>query len=86
VSVARAGGDLAVAVTNAGRPLKAAELSRIFERFHRTDSAKGAGVPGVGLGLYIARSLVEAHGGEITAGSTPSGTTTFRFTLPIARA
>jgi PAS domain S-box-containing protein len=84
-SVSWEDGDVAVAVTNEGRPLTAEELSRIFERFHRTASAKLEGIQGVGLGLYIARSLVEAHGGRITAESTPAGVTTFRFTLPVAR-
>jgi PAS domain S-box-containing protein len=79
------GADVSVAVTNEGRPLTEAELSRIFERFHRTASAKLEGIQGVGLGLYIARSLVEAHGGRITAESTPAGVTTFRFTLPVTR-
>jgi PAS domain S-box-containing protein len=84
-SVSWEDGDVAVAVTSVGRPLTAEELSRIFERFHRTASAKLEGIQGVGLGLYIARSLVEAHGGRITAESTPAGVTTFRFTLPVAR-
>jgi PAS domain S-box-containing protein len=78
-------GDVVVAVTNEGRPLTAEELSRIFDRFHRTASAKLEGIQGVGLGLYITRSLVEAHGGRITAESTPAGQTTFRFTLPYER-
>jgi PAS domain S-box-containing protein len=84
-SVSREDGEVAVAVTNEGRPLTAEELSRIFERFHRTASAKLEGIQGVGLGLYITRSLVEAHGGRITADSTPAGVTRFRFTLPVAR-
>jgi signal transduction histidine kinase len=68
-----------------GPSLTAEELSLIFERFHRTASAKLEGIQGVGLGLYITRSLVEAHGGRITAESTPAGQTTFRFTLPRER-
>ena len=39
---------------------------------------------GLGLGLYISKGLVEAHGGRIWAESVPDQTTTFRFTLPIA--
>ena len=84
VSVSREGAEVAVAVTNEGRHLSAEELSHIFERFHRTDSAKLEGIEGVRLGLYITRSLIEAHGGHITAESTPAGVTTFRFTLPAA--
>jgi signal transduction histidine kinase len=40
-------------------------------------------VKGIGLGLYITRELVAAHGGEITAESVPGERTTFRFTIPI---
>lgn len=76
------GREVAVSVTNIGRGLTPAEIARMFERFHRTDSAKLQGIQGIGLGLYITRSLVEAHGGRITVESTSEGVTTFRFTLP----
>jgi PAS domain S-box-containing protein len=84
VTIARDAGDVAVAVTNDGRALSAEEIAHLFERFHRTDAAKRARIQGVGLGLYITRSLVEAHGGRISAESTPQGANTFRFTLPVA--
>jgi PAS domain S-box-containing protein len=84
MSVARDGGDVAVAVTNEGRGLTSEELAHIFERFKRTASAKLEGIQGTGLGLYITRALVEAHGGRVAAESTPAGVTTFRFTLPVS--
>jgi signal transduction histidine kinase len=84
MSVTPDGDEIAVAVSNEGRTLGSEEIARMFERFQRTPSARLQGIQGVGLGLYIARSLVEAHGGRITADSTPAGVTTFRFTLPIA--
>jgi PAS domain S-box-containing protein len=84
VTVEREGVEIAVSVTNEGRGLTAQEVGRIFDRFQRTASAKLEGIQGVGLGLYITRSLVEAHGGRITAESSPKGVTTFRFTLPVA--
>jgi PAS domain S-box-containing protein len=86
VTVAHDSSEVVVAVTNEGRPLSADERAGIFERFRRTDSAKMARIPGNGLGLYIARSLVEAHGGRITVESAPAGTNTFRFTLPVVGA
>lgn len=82
VAVERDCSDVAVAVTNDGKPLAPDELTHLFERFQRTTSAKLQGIRGTGLGLYITRSLVEAHGGHIAADSSSPGRITFRFTLP----
>jgi signal transduction histidine kinase len=75
--------SVAVAVSSIGEPLAPEDLPRLFDRFHRTTAAKRGRAKGAGLGLYITRSLVEAHGGQITVESTPAGRTTFRFTLPV---
>jgi PAS domain S-box-containing protein len=83
VTVGHDDAEVAVAVTNDGRALSAQEIARLFERFQRTDSARREGIQGVGLGLYITRSLVEAHGGRMSAESAAQGATTFRFTLPV---
>jgi PAS domain S-box-containing protein len=85
VAVEHAMSEIAVAVTNDGQELAPGELSRLFQRFQRAPSAKLKGIQGTGLGLYITRSLVEAHGGRIAAENTPPGRITFRFTLPAAR-
>jgi signal transduction histidine kinase len=53
------------------------QLDRVFDRFYRSPDS-----PGSGLGLPIARSLVETHGGVMTAVSGPGDGTTIRFTLP----
>jgi PAS domain S-box-containing protein len=84
VAVERDSSEISVAVTNDGRALAPEELSRLFQRFQRTPSARLQGINGTGLGLYITRSLVEAHGGRIAADSSPPGRITFRFTLPAA--
>jgi signal transduction histidine kinase len=73
-------GGVAIAVGSNGRPLSEEDRKGIFERFRRAD--KGGGVEGSGLGLYIARELVEAHGGRIDLEATTEGKSTFRFTLP----
>jgi two-component system sensor histidine kinase BaeS len=72
-------GDGAVAITvrDTGSGIPADQLGRIFDRFYRA-----ADSPGSGLGLPIAKSLVEAHGGAITATSAPELGTSIRFTIP----
>ena len=70
-----------VAVSNRGRGIPADEVSRLFGRFERTRGARAAGTPGTGLGLYIAKGLIEAHGGRIWVDSTPGDWTTFHFVV-----
>ena len=74
-----------VSVTNSGKGIAADQLAQLFQRFHRTDEARGSKIEGTGLGLYIVRELVEAHGGSVSVESTPGAATTFRFSLPVAR-
>jgi PAS domain S-box-containing protein len=79
----RPGADaVSVSVTNEGAGIPAEQLPRLFSRFQRASGAKGS-VKGIGLGLYITRELVAAHGGQIVAESEPGRVTTFRFTLPL---
>jgi two-component system sensor histidine kinase BaeS len=72
-----ADGMLTVTVTDHGEGISPEELAGIFERFH-----KGTRSTGSGLGLTIARSLVEAHGGTLTAASRPGQGTTLTMALP----
>jgi PAS domain S-box-containing protein len=81
VTIERREGHLAVTVHNEGPGLAAEDLPRLFQRFQRGATAHHV-AQGAGLGLHIARALVEAHGGRIDAESTP-GATSFRFTLPL---
>lgn len=66
-------------VADTGPGIPAEHRDRIFGRFHQVDRSDGRGV---GLGLTIARAIVEAHGGEIGVDSEPGDGTTFWFTLP----
>jgi two-component system phosphate regulon sensor histidine kinase PhoR len=72
-----------IAVRDTGLGIPPRDLPRIFERFYKVDRARG-GQPGSGLGLSIARHLVELQGGVITADSTPGAGTTVRVRLPRA--
>ncbi len=68
-------------ITDHGPGIPEQEQGRVFERFYRSPSVKNQ-VPGFGLGLAIANSIVQAHHGELTVNSRP-GETTFRVTLPL---
>jgi two-component system, OmpR family, sensor histidine kinase KdpD len=69
-----------VEVTDHGNGISAQDLDRIFERFYRSPSVRKQ-IPGSGLGLSIARSIMRAHRGDLTVSSSP-GETTFRLILP----
>ncbi len=85
VGVSRDGDDLACAVTDCGPGIPAEHLPLIFERFYRVEPARSRNRGGAGLGLAIARALVQAHGGRIDAQSTPGQGTTITFWLPRPR-
>jgi PAS domain S-box-containing protein len=84
VDVSDRGEAIEVAVTNHGPGIAAEDVPRLFDRFWRARDARGSGTPGAGLGLYIAKGLVEAHGGRIWVESAPGETTTFHVLLPRA--
>jgi two-component system, OmpR family, sensor kinase len=67
-------------VRDRGMGIPPADQERIFERFERTDTSKHFG--GLGLGLYITRQIVEAHGGTIRVTSNPGQGSTFIVKLP----
>lgn len=72
-------------VTDQGIGIKASELPHIFERFYRADTARSKQhVQGYGLGLAIAKNIIEAHGGTLTATSMPGKGSTFTLRLPKA--
>ena len=74
----------AVAVTDTGEGIPPEEAQMAFERFHRVDPSRARSTGGAGLGLTIAKQLVEAHGGDIRAESTPGAGSRFIFELPLA--
>jgi signal transduction histidine kinase len=74
-----------VSVSDTGPGIPAGDLPRIFERFYQVDKSRARGRGGAGLGLSIAREIVAAHGGEITAESIVGVGSKFTVRLPIAR-
>ena len=80
---AAAEGDTAVlTVENAGRTIPPEKLARIFEQFYRLDESRASRTGGAGLGLAIAKQIVELHGGSITAASADDHIT-FTVRLPL---
>jgi len=73
-----------VCVSDTGEGIPAEDLPNIFERFYRVDKSRARVTGGSGLGLTIAKRLVEAHGGKITVQSKLGKGSRFSFTLPIA--
>jgi two-component system sensor histidine kinase VanS len=73
--------NIAITFTNQGKPIPQEKLETIFEKFYRLDTARSTNTGGAGLGLAIAREIVTAHDGTISAESTPENTT-FTVTLP----
>lgn len=76
-----------VTVTDTGQGIDAQDIPRIFERFYRGDAARsrhraGSNTGGAGLGLAIARGIVQAHGGDIRVDSEPGKGTQFTFQIP----
>jgi len=76
------GDAVTISVIDQGQGIRPDDLPHLFSRFYRAKSDRRA--DGIGLGLYITRLLVEAHGGQITVNSTVGQGSTFTFTLPVA--
>jgi signal transduction histidine kinase len=82
VSAAATNGAVRIAVRDAGPGIPRDQQSRIFEKFGRAD-VEGGSKPGTGLGLFIARSIAEAHGGSLDVTSAAEPGTTFTLRLPV---
>ncbi len=78
------GEDAILVVADRGHGIPAKHLSRVFQRFYRVGDEMTRSVPGTGLGLFLCREIIRAHGGEIRATSLGSGLGT-TFTIRLAR-
>lgn len=75
--------DVTVSIRNSGTVgISSEELSRVFERFYKVDKSRSYDTKGAGLGLYICKTIIEMHGGEIRAQSDGSDYVEFSFTIP----
>lgn len=93
VTISPAGGEIVTHVEDDGEMVRVSVRGRgigippealpgLFGRFHRAANARESGIEGIGLGLYISKALVEAHGGTISMESALGEGSTFVFTLP----
>lgn len=83
VVLSTCGADASLSIHNEGDGIPLSEQGRVFDRFYRVDAQKGRRSGGFGLGLFIAKRLVEAMGGRITLESEPGQGCTFSFTVPL---
>ncbi|HKF75400.1 MAG TPA: HAMP domain-containing sensor histidine kinase [Candidatus Dormibacteraeota bacterium] len=84
VCCAAADGMAQVAVSDQGVGIAPEHMGLLFTRFGRVSTRETAGIPGTGLGLYLARDLARRHGGDVQVTSTPGQGSTFTLTLPLA--
>lgn len=75
-------GGAQISIRNTGEHIPAEKLQHIFDKFYRLDSSRQSATGGAGLGLAIAKQIVELHGGSITA-ACEDGVTEFRIMLPV---
>jgi len=83
VRVRRLGANVVIEVADDGAGIAPADQARIFEAFTQVDRADGPGAKGTGLGLTIARRIVELHGGAMTVSSESGVGSTFTLTIPV---
>jgi signal transduction histidine kinase len=77
--------SICLVIRDTGIGITPYDISQLFKRFHRGQTARDNGIPGTGLGLAIVKEIAELHSGEITVESEVAKGTTFRVWLPLAR-
>ena len=72
-----------VKIRNSGKGIPSEEIDKIFERFYKIDKSRSYDVKGAGMGLYLVKTIIELHGGHITARSEVGEFAEFIFQLPL---
>jgi len=75
--------SILISVTDTGEGIPKEHLPHIFERFYRVDEARSRKAGGAGLGLAIAKQMIELQGGKIWVSNTQGEGSTFNFTVPL---
>jgi signal transduction histidine kinase len=83
--VAANGDRVRLEVADQGHGIHPDDLKRVFEKFGRGRDEAGRKIPGVGLGLYLSRRIIQAHGADLEVNSTPGVGSVFGFELEIVR-
>ncbi|HCW79741.1 MAG TPA: sensor histidine kinase [Ruminococcaceae bacterium] len=82
IELSQGNGRTTVALENSGPGIAPDELPMVFERFYKTDKSRSRDKNGMGLGLYLVKTIIRMHGGEITASSEQDKFTRFEFWIP----
>ena len=82
VQVLNKGTKAVVKIRNSGQGISADEIPLIFDKFYKTDKSRSMDKNGMGLGLYIVRTIIKLHGGDITVSSVEGEYCEFEFWLP----
>ncbi len=82
-SVTSRGAQAYVKIKNTGEGIPASDLPFIFERFYKSDKSRSKVKDSTGLGLYIVKTIIGIHGGNIVVNSIPDSYTTFEFNIPL---
>lgn len=83
IKIRQRGNDMYISICNSGMGIPSTDINHIFDRFYKTDKSRSQDKTGVGLGLYIVKTIITLHGGKIEARSQEGSHCEFEFHLPI---
>ncbi len=84
IKIRQRANDMYVSICNSGMGIPSTDINHIFDRFYKTDKSRSQDKTGVGLGLYIVKTIITLHGGKIEARSQEGSHCEFEFHLPVS--